>query len=54
MSGSGSGEIYFVVAMIIFSLIVSGISTYVFIRQYRREKAERELRKKEKTDYVKK
>ena len=54
MTNSGWGEVYFVVAMMIFSLIVIGISTYVFIRQYRREKAQRELEKKEKTDYVKK
>ena len=54
MSNSGWGEIYFVVAMMIFSLLVIGVSTYIFIRQYRREKAEKELRKKEKTDYVKK
>lgn len=55
MSNSTSwGEIYFVIAMMLFSLLVTGIATYFFVRQYRREKAERELKKKEKNEYAEK
>lgn len=60
MSKSAIAEIYFIAAMMIFTLILSGFACFFFFRTYKKEKAqhrqERENKIKEKTEkeYVEK
>lgn len=43
MPGSGRAEIYFIVAMMILTFILSGVAMYAFARTYRKEMREREI-----------
>jgi hypothetical protein len=42
MSNSAVAELYFIGAMMILILIVSSVATYLFFRQYKIEKRDRE------------
>ena len=44
MPFESAGEIYFVAGMMILSLILSIFATYFFVRQYKKEKAQKEQR----------
>ncbi|CAN5136555.1 hypothetical protein BH20ACI2_BH20ACI2_26060 [soil metagenome] len=48
MPGSGRAEVYFIVAMMILIMVVSGVSVYYFFKTYKKEMREKELRIKEK------
>jgi peptidoglycan/LPS O-acetylase OafA/YrhL len=45
MPGSERAEIYFIAAMMVLTLILSGASVYFFVRQYKKEMREKELRR---------
>ena len=56
MTGAARAEIYFIAAMMVLILIVSGASVYFFFKQYKKEMKERADRKAkavEKTQAVK-
>ncbi len=48
MPGSERAEIYFIAAMMILILIVSFVAIYFFVKTYRKEMHEREVRLQEK------
>jgi hypothetical protein len=56
MTNSELGELYFITAMMIVILIGSGFAVYIFFRQLKREKGEREKftkpKKEKNTDEV--
>ena len=45
MPGAERAEIYFIVAMMVLILVVSFTATYFFVKQYRKEMREREVRR---------
>ncbi len=45
MPGAERAEIYFIVAMMLLILIISFVSVYFFVKQYRKEMREREVRR---------
>jgi uncharacterized protein YpmB len=56
MTGAARAEIYFIAAMMVLILIVSGASVYFFFKQYKKEmkeRAERKAKVVEKTQAVK-
>lgn len=48
MPFESAGEIYFIAGMIVLCLILSVFATYFFIRQYKKEMAQKERRDVEK------
>jgi large-conductance mechanosensitive channel len=48
MPGAGRAEIYFIVAMMLLTFILSGFAMYFFVKTYRKEMREREERREEK------
>jgi SRSO17 transposase len=48
MSNSALSELYFILAMIILSLIGGGIAVFIFVRTFRREKREKEAARRQK------
>lgn len=48
MSNSALAEIYFISAMMILILVVSGVSVYFFFKTYNKEKTQKEKREKDK------
>ncbi len=50
MPGASTAEVYFIAAMMILILILCAASVSIFIRQYRKEMKEKDLRKKQKRD----
>jgi heme/copper-type cytochrome/quinol oxidase subunit 2 len=48
MSNSGLSELYFIAAMMILTLIGSGVAVFFFVRTFKREKREKEAARKQK------
>jgi hypothetical protein len=48
MSNSAAAELYFIAAMMVLILVLSGASVYFFVRQYRREMRAREAERSNK------
>lgn len=48
MSNSAAAELYFIAAMMVLILILSGASVYFFVRQYKREMRQRDAREAKK------
>ena len=48
MLGSGRSEIFFIIGMMVLTLILSGIAMYFFVRTYRKEMREREAQRSNK------
>jgi flagellar basal body-associated protein FliL len=48
MPASGRAEIYFIVAMMLLTFILSGFAMYFFVRTYKREMREREVQREAK------
>lgn len=46
MPGSATAEVYFIIAMMMLSLVISVTAVYFFARTYRREQLEKEARKR--------
>jgi cbb3-type cytochrome oxidase subunit 3 len=44
MPGASLAEIYFIGAMFILIIVISGVATYFFFRTYKKEKADRQKR----------
>jgi len=44
MPNASQAEIYFIAAMFILIVVISGTATYFFFRTYKKEKAERQNR----------
>ncbi len=44
MPGAERAEIYFIAAMMLLTLILSFAAIYIFVRQYKKEKHEKQLR----------
>jgi large-conductance mechanosensitive channel len=42
MPGTGRAEIYFIVAMMVLTFVLSGFAMYFFVKTYRKEMRERE------------
>lgn len=42
MPGTGRAEIYFIVAMMVLTFLLSGFAMYFFVKTYRKEMRERE------------
>lgn len=52
MPGSDRAEVYFIAAMMILILIVSFVAIFFFVKTYRKEMADKALRKQEKTKTI--
>ena len=50
MPGSETAELYFIAAMMVLILVISGVSVYFFFRQYRKEMREKMESGKRTTD----
>jgi len=50
MPGSGRSEIFFIIGMMVLTLILSGIAMYFFVRTYRKEMRQREERRSQKPE----
>ena len=50
MPGAERAEIYFIVAMMVLILIISFVAVYFFVKQYRKEMHDREVRKTKKIE----
>jgi len=48
MPGSGRSEIFFIIGMMVLTLILSGIAMYFFVRTYRKEMRQREAQRNNK------
>ncbi len=48
MPGAERAEIYFIAAMMILILIISFVSVYFFVRQYKKEMRDKEVRRSSK------
>ncbi|MFN2501013.1 MAG: hypothetical protein ABR530_03260 [Pyrinomonadaceae bacterium] len=50
MPGTGTAEIYFIAAMMVLTIILSGAAVYFFVRTYRREMRDKAIRDAAKRD----
>ncbi|CAN5765759.1 hypothetical protein BH24ACI3_BH24ACI3_14130 [soil metagenome] len=50
MSGSATAEVYFITAMMILILIISGVAVFFFAKTYRKEMADKKKREGVKAD----
>ncbi len=48
MPGAERAEIYFIAAMMLLTLILSFAAVYIFVKQYKKEKKEKQIRDKKK------
>lgn len=48
MPGAGTGEFYFITAMMILIMVISAVAVYFFFKTYKKEMSEREVRRLQK------
>lgn len=53
MPGAERAEIYFIAAMMLLTLILSFAAVYIFVKQYKKEKNEKQIRDKQKSEKAK-
>ncbi len=53
MPGAERAEIYFIAAMMLLTLILSFAAVYIFVKQYKKEKNEKHIRDKQKSEKAK-
>lgn len=50
MPGSATAEVYFIAAMMILILVISGVAVFFFAKTYKKEMAERKIRESQKAE----
>ena len=50
MPGTGRAEIYFIVAMMLLTFILSGFAMYFFVKTYRKEMRQRDEERRKKSE----
>ena len=50
MPGAADAELYFIAAMMVLILVISFVAVFFFVRQYKKEMAEKAERLKQKAD----
>lgn len=50
MPGAERAEVYFIAAMMVLTLILSFAAVFIFVRQYKKEKNEKQIRDKKKSE----